>query len=157
MSVGNHTAEQCFAVTEYVLKCLYDELFEQQVFLEGTVLKPNMIVAGKKCKEQAGVDEVAELTVQCLKRAVPSAVPSIVFLSGGQSDLDATAHLNSMNAGYDLPWQLSFSYGRALQSEPLKVWAGDNANAEAAQAAFAHRAKMNGLATLGEWKAELEK
>lgn len=154
---GKHNAEQCFAVTEYVLKCLYDELFAQQVFLEGTVLKPNMIVAGKKCKTQASVDEVAELTVQCLKRSVPSAVPSIVFLSGGQSDLDATAHLNAMNAGYDLPWQLSFSYGRALQSEPLKVWGGDNANTEAAKAAFAHRAKMNGLATTGDWKPELEK
>lgn len=153
---GAHTAEQCFAVTEYTLKCLYDELFTQQVFLEGTVLKPNMIVSGKKCSEQAGVEEVAELTVQCLKRSVPSAVSSIVFLSGGQSDIDATAHLNAMNAGFDLPWQLSFSYGRALQAAPLKAWSGKSENVDAASDAFAHRARMNGLATLGEWSAELE-
>ena len=154
---GSHTAEQCFAVTEYALKCLYDEMFTQQVFLEGTVLKPNMVVSGKKCKEQASVEEVAELTVQCLKRAVPSAVPSVVFLSGGQADIDATAHLNLMNSGFDLPWQLSFSYGRALQAAPLKAWSGKSENTEAGMDAFAHRAKMNGLATLGEWSADLEK
>jgi fructose-bisphosphate aldolase class I len=154
---GNHTAEQCFAVTEYALKCLYDEMFTQQVFLEGTVLKPNMIVAGKKCMEQASIEEVAELTVQCLKRAVPSAVPSVVFLSGGQADIDATAHLNAMNSGFDLPWQLSFSYGRALQSAPLQAWSGKAKNIEAGKDAFAHRARMNGLATLGEWSQDLER
>jgi fructose-bisphosphate aldolase, class I len=154
---GDHDIDRCFDVTEFVLKCLYDELYAQEVMLEGTVLKPNMVLSGAKCQTQAGAEEVAEKTVGCFNRVVPAAVPSINFLSGGQSDIDATAHLNAMNAAYDMPWQLSFSYGRALQAAPLKVWAGDNANFDSAQAAFAHRARMNGLATTGEWTPGLEK
>jgi fructose-bisphosphate aldolase class I len=132
-------------------------LFEQRVLLEGSVLKPNMVLSGKLCATQAGVDEVAEKTVRCLRRTVPASVPSIVFLSGGQSDIDATAHLNAMNAAYELPWNLSFSYGRALQAAPLAAWGGRPEHVPAGQAAFAHRARMNGLATKGEWSMDLEK
>ncbi|WP_419162983.1 class I fructose-bisphosphate aldolase [Candidatus Palauibacter sp.] len=153
---GDHDIDRCFEVTEAALKQVYMALFHQRVLLEGSVLKPNMVLSGKLCAEQAGVDEVAEKTVRCLKRAVPAAVPSIVFLSGGQSDLEATAHLNAMNAGYDTPWNLSFSYGRALQAAPLKAWGGEVDNKPAAQAAFGHRARMNGLATHGRWSMELE-
>ncbi|MCG8505910.1 MAG: fructose-bisphosphate aldolase class I [Sphingomonadales bacterium] len=154
---GPHTVDRCFEVTEFALKMLYARLFEHRVVLEGTILKPNMVVSGTECETQAGVEEVAEKTVRCLKRAVPAAVPGIVFLSGGQSDYDATAHLNAMNAGgYDLPWALSFSYGRALQAAPLKAWSGEAGNIPAAQAAFAHRARMNGLAATGGWSPDLE-
>ena len=154
---GPHTVDRCFEVTEFALKMLYARLFEHRVVLEGTILKPNMVVSGTECETQAGVEEVAEKTVHCLKRAVPAAVPGIVFLSGGQSDYDATAHLNAMNAGgYDLPWALSFSYGRALQAAPLKAWSGEAGNIPAAQAAFAHRARMNGLAATGGWSPDLE-
>ena len=132
-------------------------LFHQRVLLEGSVLKPNMVLSGKLCADRAGVDEVAEKTVRCLKRAVPAAVPSIVFLSGGQSDIEATATLNAMNAAHDTPWNLSFSYGRALQAAPLQAWGGSAENGAAARAAFAHRARMNGLATLGQWSMELER
>lgn len=144
--------ETCAAVTEWVLKEVYQELFFAKVALEGTVLKPNMVIAGRKCPKQASVDEVAERTVQVLKRCVPPAVPGIAFLSGGQSDEDATAHLNAMNAKYKLPWKLSFSYGRALQAAPQKAWSGKAENVAAAQSAFAHRARMNSLASLGKWK-----
>lgn len=154
---GIHHIDRCFDVTEAVQNALYDALYDQNVVLEGTVLKPNMIVPGTGCPEQAGIEEVAEKTVKCLKRTVPAAVPGIVFLSGGQSDIEATAHLNAMNAGYDTPWALSFSYGRALQAAPLKTWAGDNGNREAAQKAFAHRARMNSLAARGEWSEDREK
>ena len=153
---GDHDIERCFEVTEWTLKEVYMALFEQRVFLEGSILKPNMILSGKLCAKQAGVDEVAEKTVRCLRRAVPAAVPGTVFLSGGQSDLDATAHLAAMNAAYDTPWNLSFSYGRALQAAPLQAWGGKAENVPAAQAALRHRARMNGLATLGEWSPELE-
>ncbi|WP_394693701.1 class I fructose-bisphosphate aldolase [Hyphobacterium sp.] len=151
---GDHTIERCYEVTEYALKKLFDELYAQGVQLEGIILKPNMIIAGKKCPEQASVEDVADLTVQCLSNCVPSAVPGIAFLSGGQSDEEATAHLNAMNAAYDLPWALTFSYGRALQAAPLKAWNGKDA--EAGQKAFNHRARMNGLASIGEWTPELE-
>jgi len=156
---GDHDAERCYEATEYTLKRLYTDLFEQRVALEGTILKPNMVVSGKKCAKKAGVEEVAEKTVRCLRASVPAAVPGIVFLSGGQSDIDATAHLNAMNAQYKdkLPWALSFSYGRALQAAPLQAWSGKPGNVPAAQAAFAHRARMNGLAQLGEWSEGLEK
>lgn len=156
---GDHDIDRCFDVTEFTLKSLFDELYAQDVALEGTVLKPNMVVSGKKCPTQAGVSEVAEKTVRCFRAAVPAALPSIVFLSGGQSDEEATAHLNAMNAEYadQMPWALSFSYGRALQAAPLKAWGGKAENVPAAQAAFAHRAKMNGLATTGEWSDGLEK
>ena len=156
---GDHDIDRCFDVTEFTLKSLFDELYAQDVALEGTVLKPNMVVSGKKCPTQASVSEVAEKTVRCFRAAVPAALPSIVFLSGGQSDEEATAHLNAMNAQYadQMPWALSFSYGRALQAAPLKAWGGKAENVAAAQAAFAHRAKMNGLATTGEWSDGLEK
>src|SRR5271165_7241039 len=121
------------------------------------ILKPNMIVPGAKCARQASVAEVAERTVAILKRCVPAAVPGIAFLSGGQSDEQATAHLNAMNAKFQLPWPLTFSYGRALQAAPQKAWSGKSENVAAAQRAFAHRAMMNGLAALGQWKSELEK
>ena len=154
---GAHDVDTCFKATEAALKAVYAALFEQRVELEGSILKPNMVLSGADCPEQAGAEEIAEKTVRCLRRAVPAAVPGIVFLSGGQSDLDATARLDVMNRGYDTPWRLSFSYGRALQAAPLKAWGGDNANRAAAQAAFAHRARMNGLATSGAWDASLEK
>ncbi len=154
---GDHDIDTCYSVTQWVLKELYQQLYFAGVSLEGSILKPNMIVPGKKSAKQASVDEVAEKTVKCLKNCVPSAVPGIVFLSGGQSDEDATAHLSAMNAGYDLPWALSFSYGRALQAAPQKAWGGDNANWDAGQAAFLHRARMNSLAARGEWKPEAEK
>ncbi|TDI62652.1 MAG: fructose-bisphosphate aldolase class I [Alphaproteobacteria bacterium] len=153
---GDHTIDRCFDVTEVTLNALYKALAEHQVALEGTILKPNMVISGSNCATQAEIEEVAEKTLQCLKRTVPAAVPGIVFLSGGQSDLDATAHLSVMNQTSGLPWALSYSYGRALQAAPLKVWAGNNANIEAAQRAFAHRARMNGLAALGQWRPELE-
>ncbi len=155
---GDHDIDRCYDVTEFTLKSLFDELYAQDVALEGTILKPNMVIAGKKSDKRAGVEEVAEKTVHCFRACVPAAVPGIVFLSGGQSDEEATAHLNAMNAGYKdkMPWALSFSYGRALQAAPLKAWGGDPGNVPAAQAAFAHRAKMNGLAQRGEWREGLE-
>lgn len=157
---GKHTIERCFEVTEATLKALYDALFEQRVHLEGTILKPNMVLSGSECSTQASVEQVAEMTVECFQNTVPAAVPGIVFLSGGQSDEDATAHLNAMNAignqGGGLPWKLSFSYGRALQHAPLTAWGGKPENVAAAQAAFLHRAHMNSLATQGEWKPGLE-
>ncbi|PIW32014.1 MAG: fructose-bisphosphate aldolase class I [Rhodobacterales bacterium CG15_BIG_FIL_POST_REV_8_21_14_020_59_13] len=155
MMDGDHSIERCYEVTEYGLKKLYEELYAQGVQLEGTILKPNMIVPGKKCPDQASVEDVADLTVQCLANCVPPAVPGIAFLSGGQPDEAATAHLNAMNANYDLPWTLTFSYGRALQAAPLKAWKGKDVTA--GQKAFNHRARMNGLASIGEWTPELEK
>ncbi|MBV9520523.1 MAG: fructose-bisphosphate aldolase class I [Hyphomicrobiales bacterium] len=154
---GDHDLSNCERVTEWVLKEVYQQLYYAQVVLEGSVLKPNMVVSGKKNPKQAGVQEVAEATLRVLKRCVPAAVPGIVFLSGGQSDIDATAHLDAMNRIGGFPWKLSFSYGRALQAAPQQAWAGKSANVAAAQKAFSHRAKMNGLATLGQWKKELEK
>jgi len=154
---GDHDVERCFEVTEFVLKSVFDELFQQRVQLEGIVLKPNMVIAGKKCPRQASVDEVAEKTIACLKITVPAAVPGIAYLSGGQSDIDATAHLNRMNQIGGFPWKMTFSYGRALQAAPQKAWAGKAANVAAAQAAFFQRARMNGLAALGQWAPDLEK
>ncbi len=153
---GDHDIDRCFEVTEAALNALYDALSEQRILLEGTVLKPNMVVSGTLNPVQAGVEEVAEKTVRCLRRCVPSAVPGIAFLSGGQSDEDATAHLSAMNAMFDLPWSLTFSYGRALQASPLKAWGGNSANVASAQSAFAHRARMNGLAASGAWTRDLE-
>ena len=154
---GDHDIDACAQVTEWVLKEVFYALFNQRVDLEGMILKPNMIVPGKKCAKQAGVEEVAERTIKCLKACVPGAVPGIAFLSGGQSDEEATAHLNAMNKHAGLPWPLTFSYGRALQAAPQEAWSGKPANVPAAQHAFAHRARMNGLATCGEWNAEVEK
>ncbi len=154
---GDHDTDRCYQVTEWVLKTLYQELDVARVELEGTVLKPNMVVPGKKCAKRATVEEVAEKTVRVLKACVPSAIPGIAFLSGGQSDEEATAHLDAMNRIKGLPWKVTFSYGRALQAAPQKAWSGKAENVAAAQRAFAHRARMNGLATLGQWKRELEK
>ena len=154
---GDHDIDTCEKVTEWMLKETYAQLYYAKVPLEQTVLKPNMVISGKKCSRQASRQEVAERTVKVLKRCVPPAVPGIAFLSGGQSDEDATAHLSLMNQLGPLPWKLSFSYGRALQAAPLKAWGGRAENVAAGQRAFAHRAKMNGVATLGKWTEQLEK
>ena len=153
---GTHHIDDCFEVTEVTLKSLYEALYDQNVLLEGTILKPNMVISGTECPEQASKEEIAEKTVKCLKRTVPASVPGIVFLSGGQSEAQASENLSVMNATYDMPWKLSFSYGRALQQAALQAWSGQDANISAAQAAFTHRAKMNSLAALGKWTSELE-
>ncbi len=154
---GSHDIDTCAMVTEFVLKEVFQELYYQKVPLEGIVLKPNMIVPGKKSSKKASVQEVAEKTVKVLKACVPGAVPGIAFLSGGQSDEDATAHLDAMNKIGNLPWPLTFSYGRALQHAVQQSWKGKTENVAAAQRAFSHRAEMNSLAALGKWKKELEK
>ncbi len=155
---GSHTIEDSFIVTEEVLHSVFYELYGQNVLLEGMILKPNMVLSGYKCSEQASVDEVAEMTVTVLKRCVPSAVPGIAFLSGGQSNEDATAHLNSMNKIFDnnSPWNLTYSYGRALQAPALDAWGGKEENVPAAQDAFYKRAKLNSLATKGDYSADME-
>ena len=154
---GDHDIDRCYQVTELALKALFHELYLARVKLEGMVLKPNMVVPGKKSAKQASVDEVAEKTLRVLKECVPAAVPGIAFLSGGQSDLDATARLNVMNRMGGGPWKITFSYSRALQAAPQKAWSGKVENVPAAQAAFTHRAAMNGLASMGKWSPELEK
>jgi fructose-bisphosphate aldolase class I len=154
---GAHDIDRCYEVTEFVLKETFQQLYYQRVKLEGMVLKPNMAIAGKKSAKQASVEEVAEKTVKLLKACVPAAVPGIAFLSGGQSDEQATAHLDAMNKIGNLPWRLTFSYGRALQHAPQTAWKGKPENVATAQRAFAHRAHMNGLAALGQWKADMEK
>jgi len=154
---GDHDIDRCYSASEWALKATFEELYYNRVALEGIVLKPNMAVPGKKSSKKASVEEVAEKTVRLLKACVPGAVPGIAFLSGGQSDEDATAHLDAMNKLGPLPWKLTFSYGRALQAAPQKAWGGKSENAAAAQRAFTHRAKMNSLAALGQWKQDLEK
>jgi fructose-bisphosphate aldolase, class I len=154
---GDHDIDRCYDVTQRVLNKTFQELRVQRVALEGMILKPNMVVPGKKSPSQASVEEVAEKTVRLLKACVPAAVPGIAFLSGGQSDEQATAHLDAMNRIGGLPWNLTFSYGRALQAAPQKAWSGKPENVAAGQRAFAHRARMNSLASKGEWKADLEK
>ena len=154
---GEHNIDRCLDVTTWALKETFQQLFYNRVALEGMVLKPNMAIAGKKCAKRASVDEVAEKTVKMLKECVPGAVPGIAFLSGGQSDEEATAHLDAMNKIGNLPWKLTFSYGRALQHAPQTTWKGKSENVAAAQRAFSHRAKMNGLAAMGQWKSDLEK
>ena len=149
---GDHDIETCFDVTEATLRSLFNAMYEHNVFLEGSILKASMVISGKDCDEQADVDEVAEATLMCLRAAVPAAVPGIVFLSGGQSDEAATAHLNAMNLIGGHPWPLSFSYGRAMQTAALNIWAKDIvANVAKAQATVAARARDNGLAALGQW------
>tara|TARA_R110000850_G_scaffold67188_5_gene149673 strand:- start:22167 stop:23183 length:1017 start_codon:yes stop_codon:yes gene_type:complete len=152
---ADNTAEVCEEVTTWILKETFQQLYYQNVLLEGMVLKPNMIVSGKKCATQASVEEVCERTLRTLRRCVPSAVPGIAFLSGGQSDELATAHLDAMNKVGNLPWSLTFSYGRALQAAALKAWGGKDT--AAGRVAHLHRAKMNGLAALGQWDASKEK
>ncbi len=154
---GDHDIGRCYEVTEFVLKEQFQQLYYQRVALEGMVLKPNMAISGKKAAKRAGVEEVAEKTVRLLKACVPGAVPGIAFLSGGQSDEEATAHLDAMNRIGNLPWALTFSYGRALQASPQKAWSGKAENVPAAQRAFAHRAAMNSLAARGQWQRDLEK
>ena len=154
---GDHDADRCAMITEWVLKTVFEQLYYQRVALEGMVLKPNMIVPGKKSAKRASVEDVAEKTLKVLKACVPASVPGIAFLSGGQSDEEATAHLDAMNKMGPLPWRVSFSYGRALQAAPQKTWSGKSENVAAAQRAFGHRAMMNGLATLGQWKVDLER
>ena len=153
---GDHDIDRCYDVTQRVLNKVFQELRIQRVALEGMILKPNMAISGKKCPKQASVEEVAEKTVRLLKSCVPAIVPGIAFLSGGQSDQEATAHLDAMNRIGGLPWRLTFSYGRALQAAPQKAWAGKPENVAAGQAAFSHRARMNSLATKGEWRSDLE-
>jgi fructose-bisphosphate aldolase class I len=153
---GDHDIDRCYSATEYALKETFKELYYNRVALEGMVLKPNMAIPGKKSSRRASVEEIAEKTVRVLKACVPAAVPGIAFLSGGQSDEEATANLDAMNRLAPLPWKLTFSYGRALQAAPQKAWAGKAENVASAQRAFAHRARMNGLAALGQWRADLE-
>jgi len=154
---GDHTIERCEEVTTVTLKAMFDALFEQKVYLEGALLKPNMVLPGKKCPQQATPEQIAEATIRCFRRVVPAAIPGIVFLSGGQGPEEATANLNAMNAMGPHPWELSFSYGRALQEPVLKTWAGQAGNVSAAQKAYYHRAKMNGAARFGKYTAEQEK
>ncbi|UGV27936.1 fructose-bisphosphate aldolase class I [Rhodopseudomonas boonkerdii] len=154
---GDHDIDRCVEVTTRVLNKTFQELRVQRVALEGMILKPNMAISGKASKTQASVSEVAEKTVRMLRNCVPASVPGIAFLSGGQSDEEATAHLDAMNRIGGLPWPLTFSYGRALQAAPQKAWSGKAENVTAGQKAFTHRARMNSLAASGTWTTELEK
>src|SRR5688500_8026748 len=154
---GEHSIERCYEATSWMLKETFQEIFYQRVELEGMLLKPNMVLSGKESSEQAGVEEVAQLTVRCLREAVPAAVPGIVFLSGVQSAEVAAAHLNAMNAMGEHPWQLSFSFARALQGPALETWRGDESNVQQAQEIFAHRARMNSAARSGSYSEELER
>lgn len=154
---GAHDIDTCYDVTKATLMKLYEELYAARVVLEGTVLKPNMVIAGKKSGKKSSPEEVAEKTIRVFRETVPVAVPGIAFLSGGQSDEEATANLNAINAIGPHPWKLTFSYGRALQAAPQKAWSGKAENVAAGQSAFAHRARMNGLAALGKWQESLEK
>ena len=153
---GSHSIDDCYNVTSRVLKSLFQHLKDKNVNIKGTILKPNMVISGTNCTEQAGVQEVAEKTVKCLLENVPEDLPGIAFLSGGQSDIDATAHLDAMNKIGGFTWKLSFSYGRALQQAALKAWMGKEENMNNAQAAFSHRALMNKKAALGKWNKDLE-
>ena len=154
---GDHDVDRCATVSEWLLKTVFEQLYHQRVALEGMVLKPNMVVPGKKSPKRASVEQVAEKTLRVLKSCVPASVPGIAFLSGGQSDEEATAHLDAINKLGPLPWRVTFSYGRALQAAPQKAWSGKPENVATAQRAFGHRASMNGLAALGQWKADLER
>jgi fructose-bisphosphate aldolase class I len=154
---GDHTIERSFEVTTAVLDALYEALYVQRVELTGTLLKPNMVLSGYGCPVQASVDEVAEATLRCFAATVPAAVPGIVFLSGGQSDELATAHLDAMNKRGPHPWQISFSYGRALQAPALKAWKGEGANVDAGRDAFLHRARLNSAARSGSYSPDMEK
>ena len=153
---GDHSIETSFHVTSRTLHAVFAELRDQRVHFEQMLLKPNMVLSGYEAPQRAGVQEVAEATIRCFRRHVPAAVPGVVFLSGGQTDEDATAHLNAMNAMGPHPWELSFSYGRALQSPALKAWAGEATNVQAGQAAYLHRARMNGLARSGSYSPDME-
>jgi len=153
---GDHTIERSYEVTRWVLRTTFSELADAEVRLDSMVLKPNMVIPGSEYPQRAEPEQVAEMTVRCLNEELPVAVPGVAFLSGGQSELEATANLNAMNVSGDYPWALSFSYGRALQQSALKAWVGEPSNVAAAQHAFLHRAKMNGLASTGAWSLDLE-
>jgi fructose-bisphosphate aldolase class I len=153
---GDHTIDRCYEVTDTTLHAVFNELHLQRIEFSEMILKPNMVISGKDCPEQAGVEEVAEKTLQVLRRNVPADVPGVTFLSGGQSPEQATAHLNAMNAIGGVPWQISFSYARALQDVPMKTWMGDNANKEEAQKAFTFRARLVSLARSAEYKPDME-
>jgi fructose-bisphosphate aldolase class I len=153
---GDHTIDRCYEVTDATLYAVFDQLHRQRVNFEHMILKPNMVISGKDCPEQAGVEEVAEKTLQVLRRNVPAAVPGVAFLSGGQSPEQATAHLNAMNQIGEVPWQLTFSYARALQDAAIKAWKGEAANKEAAQQAFSHRAKLVSLARQAKYSPDME-
>ena len=153
---GDHTIDRCYEVTDATLYAVFDQLHRQRVNFEHMILKPNMVISGQDSPDQAGVEEVAEKTLQVLRRNVPAAVPGVAFLSGGQSPEQATAHLNAMNVIGNAPWEISFSYARALQDVAIKTWKGDAANREAAQEAFSQRAKLVSLARQGEYKADME-
>ncbi|CAN5572992.1 fructose-bisphosphate aldolase class I [soil metagenome] len=154
---GDHSIEDCYDVSLETFRTVFEALYQHGVEDSGILLKPNMVISGKGAERQAGIEEVAVMTVECLKRSVPASVPGIVFLSGGQSQLQATGHLNAMNQMYDdLPWQLSFSYARALQEPPMEIWGGDNSKKDEAQKAFYHRAKMNGAARSGSYSEDME-
>ena len=152
---ADNTIERCYEVTARTLHVVFYELYRQEVALEGMLLKPNMVISGKQCPTQASSAQIAELTVDCFRRHVPALVPGIVFLSGGQSEVEATENLNAINR-VGGPWPLSFSYGRALQASALKAWGGESDNVEAGQEAFLHRARMNALAVAGDWSADVE-
>jgi fructose-bisphosphate aldolase class I len=153
---GGHSIDDCYSATERSLKSLFKHLIENDVNIKGTILKPNMVTSGSSATKQASIDEVAKMTIDCLLNNVPSSLPGITFLSGGQSDILATAHLNAMNKLDGLIWKVSFSYGRALQASALKAWMGKPENIFISQDALSHRAKMNKLASLGEWDKSLE-
>ena len=153
---GTHTIEESLKATGRVLQAVFTELHDQRVDLRGVLLKPNMVLSGYEASDRAAIDDVADATLECLYRHVPAALPGIVFLSGGQTDEDATAHLNALNQRGPHPWQLSFSYGRALQAPALKAWGGNEANLEAAQQAYLHRARLNGAARSGSYSPEME-
>ena len=153
---GDHTAKECFSKTSEVLKICFEELISQKVDLKGIILKPNMILAGNKCKDKISNEEVAKLTLECLKNSVPSEVPGVAFLSGGQSEVEATENLNLINKCNNTGFVMSFSYGRALQQGALKFWSNDILNIEETQKIFNHRAKMNALAAQGKWSKDLE-
>jgi fructose-bisphosphate aldolase class I len=154
---GDHSIEHSFEVNEWTLRRTYEALYEQGVHLEGTLLKPNFVINGKDASEKASVEDVARYTIECFKRSVPAAVPGIVLLSGGQSGEDATAHLNAMKSMYDdLPWEISFSWARALQGKPMEIWGGEEGNVEEAQRVFHHRARMASVASTGNYSREME-
>jgi fructose-bisphosphate aldolase class I len=153
---GDHTIDRCYEVTEATLNALFEQLYEHRVVLAGTLLKTNMVLSGKDCSQQADKTQVAEETIRCFRNAVPAAIPGIVFLSGGQADIPATVHLNEMNKLGPQPWELSFSYGRALQAPALKAWKGEAANVEAGQRELLHRARCNGAARSGSYTDEME-
>jgi fructose-bisphosphate aldolase, class I len=153
---GDHSIDRCAEATEQTLTALFQQLNLHRVSLSGTLLKTNMVLSGKDAAQQAGIDDVAKETIKVLEKTVPEEIPGIVFLSGGQSDELATAHLNAMNQMGPYPWELSFSYGRALQAPSLNAWGGDPANVEAGRKALLHRSKLNGAARDGKYSSEME-